>query len=165
MHEVLDRDLEWVAANGIQQRVPAGCTLIRRGQTVEAVYVVLDGELVVEADAPDEASPCRLRPGTIAGRLGGDGPAPATVRAEVDSVVLEVPRSLLDAHIARDPEFEARMPPVVAGAGAGWVRAARARAQRRPAPRGEPTAPQDNLENLRVYELIERMLRGDLPDG
>ena len=77
--------------------VPAGRVLLRQGGTNQGVYVVLRGRLSVVRQTPsggEERYP-DMKEGDMVGEISTirDGEATATVRAEVDSVVLHIPSS------------------------------------------------------------------------
>jgi CRP/FNR family transcriptional regulator, cyclic AMP receptor protein len=103
-----DRDVEWLASAGRVRRLAAGEVLIQRGQAVDAVWLVLDGVLAVEAGAPG-AAVARLQAGEVVGEMSfvDSRPPSATVEALRDTRVLEVPRAALH-HRLGDPAFAAR---------------------------------------------------------
>lgn len=164
-----DDDITWVIENGIQQHVAPGRELITEGEEIDAVYVVLEGTFVVSSAALGIAFLSRLGPGEIAGEMSFIRGVPpiGTVRAETDATVLEIPRERLRAKIAKDEAFAGRFHRVVAGFTTERWLAFRndlvARRQKQD-PAG-PSRPAGDVEPLRVYELIERMLRGDFPEA
>jgi CRP-like cAMP-binding protein len=150
-------DVEWLVANGAEQQVPAGRELLTESEASSTVYIVLEGSFGIGEGAGAAA----LGPGEVAGPPSITRRAPGKVVARTDAVVWAVPRERLQARIDQDAGVTDRFRRVAAGLTLEWVRAIRARnaaggASRRAAPR-------DGLDSLRVYELIERMLRGDLP--
>src|ERR1035437_4414639 len=44
-----DSDIEWLAANGTALHLSQGQVLVREGQPVDSLFVVLDGQLAVQA--------------------------------------------------------------------------------------------------------------------
>lgn len=104
-----DSDLEWMIARGQRQRIPAGTLLIREGQPIAALYLLLEGRLEVSGSAIVGA-PIRLGPGEIVGEMSllDSRPPAANVAAAVDCVVLAIPRSALTAELQRNAEFAAR---------------------------------------------------------
>ena len=163
MGDFSDEDLAWVARNGIQERVPAGGVIIREGEPLDAVFVILEGTFSVSVAAIGEPELFPLGPGEIAGEMSyihNQLPL-GTVRAETDAVVLRIPRERLDAKIREDVGFAGRFHKVVADFtidrfySYNWGRLAPIRPE---AHRGK-----EEGDTLRVYELIERMLRGEFP--
>jgi CRP/FNR family transcriptional regulator, cyclic AMP receptor protein len=154
-----DDDLEWLAGNGEQRHVSVGQAIIREGVPAEDVFVILDGSFVATARRLSVPLERRLGPGEIVGEMSyvAHSLPTATVRAVVDSVVLRIARSRLDRKIAEDAGFARRFHKVVSeflvDRMRGWKGAHGA---------GQ-TRPEDSLANLRVHELIEKMLRGDFP--
>lgn len=154
--DLSDEDVAWVVANGIHQPVAAGRRLVSEGEEPDAVYVVLEGNFVVSSRGLGIDFLARLGPGEVVGDVVGAAGASAlgTVRAETDATVLEIPRDRLDRRMRRDAGFAARFRHVVSGLTAERVRALREHAD---LPKPSP----DGAE-VRVHELIERLLRGDL---
>jgi CRP-like cAMP-binding protein len=104
-----DSDLEWLIARGEKQRVAAGTLLIREGDQIAALYLLLDGRLEVFG-SQISGPPIRLGAGEIVGEMSllDSRPPVANVAAVVDSVVLAIPRSALSAELTRNSEFAAR---------------------------------------------------------
>jgi CRP-like cAMP-binding protein len=105
-----DDDIEWMIANGTPQQLAAGDVVIREGQPIEALYIVLDGALAVAAAASGDAMIARLGAGEIIGEISlvDSRPPSATVRATQPSTVLAIDRARLYAKLERDPWFAAR---------------------------------------------------------
>jgi CRP-like cAMP-binding protein len=86
----------------------AGQVLIERGKPGTGLYVVVDGQLLVEA--PEGSR--ELGPGAVVGEralLSADGLRTARVRAITDGVVVAVERAEIDRLCADDPAFAARL--------------------------------------------------------
>lgn len=157
-----DEDVAWIIANGIRQPIAAGRRLVSEGEEPDVVYVVLEGRFVVSSRGLGAAFHARLRQGEVVGEVSGapGGPAPGTVRAETEGTVLEIPRDRLHERMRRDPGFAARFRHAVSGFTAERVRTLReSQVERERA--GLPKPPPEGA-GLRVHELIERLLRGDL---
>jgi CRP/FNR family cyclic AMP-dependent transcriptional regulator len=105
-----DGDIEWLIANGRPRQLEPGAVLIREGQPVEALYIVLDGALAVSAAASSDAEIARLGAGEIIGEISfvDTRPPAATVVALQPSMVLELDRAMLYAKLEHDPWFAAR---------------------------------------------------------
>lgn len=88
--------------------ISAGQVLIERGKPGTGLYVVVDGQLVVEA--PEGAR--ELGPGAVVGEraiLSAEGLRTARVRAVTDGIVVAVDRAEVDRLCADDPAFAKRL--------------------------------------------------------
>jgi CRP/FNR family cyclic AMP-dependent transcriptional regulator len=105
-----DVDVEWMAINGDVERVRAGKVLIRQNTPVNALFILLDGQLSVYLERPDKIQVAKLLPGEIVGEISFvSSRAPsASVAAVQDSEVLTLSRDALLAKLMRDPAFGAR---------------------------------------------------------
>lgn len=86
----------------------AGQVLVERGKPGTGLYVVVEGELVVEA--PEGTH--EVGPGAVVGEralLSPDGLRTARVRALTDGVVVAVERAEIDRLCADDPAFAGRL--------------------------------------------------------
>jgi len=103
-----DEDLDWLVAAGSRQRISRGTVLIKQGEPIGAVYVVLDGALSVTVGADREVA--HLRTGEIVGELSfvDARPPSANAIAAEDSLVLAVPRAPLQARLDTDAPFASR---------------------------------------------------------
>jgi hypothetical protein len=101
-------DLEKLRAAGSAIAFSSGQVLIERGKPGTGLYVVVEGDLVVEA--PEGTR--ELVPGAVVGEralLSADGMRTARVRALTDGVVVAVERAEIDRLCAADPEFAERL--------------------------------------------------------
>jgi len=101
-------DLRRLEAVGSELAFTAGQVLIERGKPGTGLFVVVDGNLVVEA--PEGTR--ELGPGVVVGEqalLSSDGMRTARVRALTDGVVLAVERAEIDRLCADDPAFAERL--------------------------------------------------------
>jgi CRP-like cAMP-binding protein len=149
-------DVEWLVANGAEQHVSAGGELVVESESSPSVYVVLKGAFTV-ADGPEAV---RLGAGEVAGPPSITRRAPGRVVAGTDAVVWAIPRDRLQARIDHDAGVLNRFRRVAKGLTLEWVRDIRDRSARG---RNAGGGRKDDLDGMRVYELIERMLQGDLP--
>jgi CRP/FNR family cyclic AMP-dependent transcriptional regulator len=103
-----DADVEWMAEIGHLERVADGQVLIREGQKINAVYIVLEGEMTVDVAALGRIA--RLGSGEIVGEISFvDTRAPsATVTALGDAQVLRLEREVLLTRLETDSAFAAR---------------------------------------------------------
>lgn len=106
--ELDDADVEWLSENGSRQHVPQGTVLIRKGEPVSKLFVVLEGRLAVSAaDGKEVAS---LLSGEVVGEISfvDSRPPSASVVAAEDTQVLSVPGDMLRKKLEKDPLFAAR---------------------------------------------------------
>lgn len=105
-----DSDIDWMVAAATKQEVAAGDTLIHEGQSVDFVYLVLDGQLVVSVNALEGREVARLRCGEVVGEMSfvDSRPPSASVRALEHGWVLAIPRSRLHTKLTQDVAFSAR---------------------------------------------------------
>ena len=104
-----DDDLRKLEAAGSQLMFATGQVLIERDQPGTGLYVVLEGQIVVET--PDEGQ-LELGPGSVVGEralFSEDGLRQARVRALTQCVVVAVERAEVERLCAADPEFAARL--------------------------------------------------------
>jgi CRP-like cAMP-binding protein len=105
---VNDTDLKLLGAAGVESTFPAGHILIERGQPGSGVFLILEGEVVVEAsDGMFE-----FGAGSVLGEralLSEDGKRQARVRAVTDVRAVAVTREMFDELCAGDPGFAARI--------------------------------------------------------
>lgn len=112
-----DSDIEWLSARGQQKYIAAGTVLIREGQPIDALYILLDGRLAVSVGSLKAEPVAVLFSGEVVGEISfvDSRPPMASVAAIEDSHVLAVRRDTLLARIARDPAFAARFYKALAG--------------------------------------------------
>jgi CRP-like cAMP-binding protein len=105
-----DLDLAWMLANGRKERHPRGTVLIREGQPVEALYIVLIGTVEVSGSGLDKGAPIRLGCGEVVGEVSfvDARPPMANVTTAEDTTVLAIPRARLAAKLDSDAPFAAR---------------------------------------------------------
>jgi CRP-like cAMP-binding protein len=105
--QLTDLDADWLARTGGKVKIAAGTTLIAEGRSVDAVFVVLEGDVVATLAGRELR---RLGPGEILGEMSFiDARLPsATVKAATECVVLRVPREALERRLKTDDGFAAR---------------------------------------------------------
>ena len=122
-----DSDLDWFIEAGDRQKLTANTTLIEEGGAVDALYILLDGQISLFVSEDDRNPLTRIfaaiedtsNTGTEIARLskGGmvgetafvDGRLPATTAiATKETTVLSISRSLLSAKLQQDVGFTAR---------------------------------------------------------
>lgn len=103
-----EEDLRKLQAAGSELSFGAGQMLIERGKPGTGVYVVVEGQIVVEA--PEGTR--ELGPGSVVGEralFSEDGTRTARVRALTHGVVVAVDRAEVDRLCAEDPDFAERL--------------------------------------------------------
>jgi CRP-like cAMP-binding protein len=105
---VSETDLKLLRAAGVESTFPAGQIMIERGQPGSGVFVIVEGEVVVEA----AEGQLKFGPGTVIGEralLSADGKRQARVQALTDVRVVAVTREMFDELCAGDPGFAERI--------------------------------------------------------
>jgi len=108
--ELSDADVEWMIDHGRRERRAAGTILIREGGAIDALYILLEGQLAVSVEARPGAELTRMGAGEIVGEVSlvDLRPPSATVRVVEDALLLSIPRQVLGAKLESDPGFAAR---------------------------------------------------------
>jgi bacteriocin-type transport-associated protein len=128
LKELSNSDIDWMLATGIREEISAGTTLIRQGESVEAMHILVDGALTVcvaqSDDNPLGRAFAALEGGEMTGReiarlssgeMVGEIPfldaylASTTVKAISDSQILSVPQALLAQKLKEDISFAAHL--------------------------------------------------------
>ncbi|MBM4319108.1 MAG: cyclic nucleotide-binding domain-containing protein, partial [Deltaproteobacteria bacterium] len=106
--EFRDEDVDWLLAVGSSSRLPAGTTLIRQGVPGDALFVVLEGQLVVETEGGQRLA--LLGAGELVGELSflDSRPPIASVRALRDTALLVLPVRRMLARLRTDVGFASR---------------------------------------------------------
>jgi CRP/FNR family transcriptional regulator, cyclic AMP receptor protein len=106
--QLSDTDIDWIASVGIRKYLSAGEVLIRQGDPIDAVYIVLEGTLSVRAKG-DSGEIARLGSGEIVGEMSyvDSRPPLATVVALERCLVLAIPRASLTEKLEQDSAFAA----------------------------------------------------------
>lgn len=108
--ELDDDDIDWLLEIGSRDKILAGTVLIREGQPINAIYILLEGTLSVSTLALDGRELACLSSGEVVGEMSFiDTRLPsATVTAKENSVVLCIPRSELATKLRQDIGFASR---------------------------------------------------------
>jgi CRP/FNR family transcriptional regulator, cyclic AMP receptor protein len=109
--QLTDSDVDRLGKLGNVEDVEAGAELIRQGDHIEKLYIVLSGSFTVTQESGKKtAELALLRTGEIIGEMSFVDAAPtaATVIAAEPSSVLAIPRGELAELIENDPPFAAR---------------------------------------------------------
>jgi bacteriocin-type transport-associated protein len=125
--ELHDSDLDWLIANGDRQKISANTTLIQEGSPVDALYILLSGQVslsvtdgdrnplkrifaAIEAQTNIVTEIARVSKGTILGEtVLIDARLPSvTAKTSEEAIVLSLSRSLLSAKLQQDIGFSSR---------------------------------------------------------
>jgi bacteriocin-type transport-associated protein len=128
LKELSNSDIDWMLATGVREEISAGTTLIRQGESVEAMHILVDGAMTVcvaqSDDNPLGRAFAALEGGEMTGReiarlssgeMVGEIPfldaylASATVKAISDSQILSVPQEILAQKLKEDISFAAHL--------------------------------------------------------
>jgi CRP-like cAMP-binding protein/SAM-dependent methyltransferase len=109
--DLSDTDVDWILSSGIEQQLVENMILVAEGQVPDALYFVLDGLLEVRGQSSGEDTLAQIGPGGIVGEMSflEDQPAATTIRACENSLLLALSRKELDAKLATDAAFAARL--------------------------------------------------------
>lgn len=189
MGDFSDDDIAWAIRVGVRRHVRAGERIILEGEHPRELFIILEGAFVVESRQLNRPNMKRLGPGELVGEMSYiNRQVPvSSVRALEDSELLCIPRTALDEKIAGDPGFAGRFhkvvsefavarlyawsppptePPPERASGderVEWMPKPAEGSLRVDEPIQRAEVPVD--ESFRVYELIERMLRGEFIDS
>ena len=105
-----DDDVEWMIDSGGRKFVAASSVLIRQGEPVDSVFIVLEGRLSVHLATQGDREIARLQAGEMVGEMSflDARPPSATVRAMDDFLVFVLFRPVLAAKLEEDLGFAAR---------------------------------------------------------
>lgn len=110
-----DTDLSWFLSVGKKQKCDAGTVLVREKEPVEAVYILIEGELEVSIHIPVQGIKTKkvltsLMSGEIIGEISfvDAGSASATVTCLRRTLVLALPCATLATHMQANIGFAAR---------------------------------------------------------
>lgn len=159
LKEIGDEDARWLHEHGAQVRVRAGDRVITEGVVPEHIWVVLDGEFRVSSEGMHDPDMLRVKAGELLGEMSyiNQTPPGASVFAVTDGVLLAVRRADLNAKIAQDPAFGSRFRKVLMDFAVNRMWLYNRRDWNPPPPAPDP----DPYAELKVHELIEKLLRGE----
>lgn len=108
--ELSDADIDWLIQTGDRQELEPGTVLIHEGMSVDALYILLEGTLVVTISALEGRQIARLATGDVVGEMSfiESRPPSATVQTLEKSVVLAISRQRLSEQLQMDVGFAAR---------------------------------------------------------
>lgn len=107
MGSLEDSGIEWLAVNGTALQLVNGEVLVREGKPIDSLFVVLDGQLAVDAGGKRVAT---LLAGEVVGEISFVDARPplATVTALEAARILAIRRDVLQSKLAGDSQFAAK---------------------------------------------------------
>jgi len=104
-----DLDIEWMMHNGNKQDLEIGDRLIRKGESIESLYIVLSGQLSITADLGNKQNIALLGSGEIVGEMSllESRPPSVSVIATKPSTVYCISLKLIEARLSLNLEFKA----------------------------------------------------------
>ncbi len=105
-----DEDVDWLVSAGTRRELARDEVLIREGEPIHALYLILSGQFVVSIERSQDAHIARLSSGEVVGEMSfvDHLPPSATVTAIEPAVVLMIERSVLERHLEHDVGFAQR---------------------------------------------------------
>ncbi|MCF2873153.1 MULTISPECIES: cyclic nucleotide-binding domain-containing protein [unclassified Tenacibaculum] len=103
-----DLDIEWMINNGNKEDLEAGDRLIRKGEAIENLYIVLSGQLSI-TDGLSEKNIALIGAGEIVGEMSflESRPPSVSVIATQSTSVYSISRKLMDNRLSDNLEFKA----------------------------------------------------------
>ena len=103
-----DSDVEWLATVGERRKIAPGTELIREGTDIDAVYLILDGQMSVWAGGRIKLA--TVASGDILGEMSlvHSSKTSASIKCETESIVLAISKAVLSDRLETDIGFAAR---------------------------------------------------------
>ena len=103
-----DLDIEWMINNGNKEDLETGDRLIRKGETIENLYIILSGQLAI-SDGESEKHIAHIGGGEIVGEMSflESRPPSVSVIATEPATVYSISRELMNSRLATNLEFRA----------------------------------------------------------
>lgn len=131
--ELRDSDVDWLVSFGQTETIPANRVLLQAGRPVDALYILLDGQMEISApqgnfnplylcfsglenSTRDQKAFATLSKGGMPGIISflDFQPLPVTIRAVKESLLFAVPRQTLVTKLQVDNSFASRFYRVIA---------------------------------------------------
>ncbi len=110
LNELNEEHVDWIFRTGFERQVIANTVIVREGEPLAYLYIVLEGLFGVGVASVPDAEIGRLGPGEIIGEISFlENMLPtATVIAIESSLLLEIPSALLAERLKAIPSFGAQ---------------------------------------------------------
>ncbi|GAA3522418.1 hypothetical protein GCM10022393_41240 [Aquimarina addita] len=101
-----DLDIEWMIQNGHKKKLKNGQQLIKKGDHIENIYIVLSGQLAISDNGTEIAA---IGSGEIVGEMSflESRPPSVSVIAKELSTVYSISKELMNTKLENDIEFRA----------------------------------------------------------
>lgn len=105
--QLSDKDVEWMTQNGHRIEVPVGTKLIKKGEIIDNLYIVLSGQLIVYGTSESEPL-ATLGSGEIVGEMSflESRPPSVSVISTAATSLYVISREQINARMNVDPEFK-----------------------------------------------------------
>ncbi|MEM6838916.1 MAG: cyclic nucleotide-binding domain-containing protein [Cyanobacteria bacterium P01_C01_bin.120] len=105
-----DEDIDWLVSIGDRRELSAGEVLIREGEPIDAIYLILSGQFVVSLERSQDTHIAHLYSGEVVGEMSfvDHLPPSATVSANQPALVLSIKRATLERKLDQDAGFAQR---------------------------------------------------------
>ncbi len=103
-----DLDIEWMINNGNKVELETGDRLIRKGETIESLFIVLSGQLSI-IEGASQKNIALIGNGEIVGEMSflESRPPSVSVIATQATSVYSISRELMNSRLANNLEFKA----------------------------------------------------------
>jgi len=104
-----DRDIEWMTNNGHKEIVRTGDTLIKRGEAIDNLYIVLSGHLSIQDGITNINEIAAVSAGEVLGEMSflEERPPSVSVTASEDCEVFVIPKRFIEDRMKNNLEFRA----------------------------------------------------------
>ena len=103
-------DIEWMIDNGLKKDVLLGESLIRQGEEIKNLYIILSGEFSVRSESRKDVEIAKIGSGEVVGEMSfiDSRPPAASVIATEHSTVFYIPHDCMQRKLEDDAEFSSR---------------------------------------------------------
>ncbi|MBF0344459.1 MAG: cyclic nucleotide-binding domain-containing protein [Nitrospirae bacterium] len=110
LEELSDEDIQWILSSGVEEHLEPGTIVIKEGEYIGSIYMVLEGTLGVYLTATGTKLLNTVGPGEILGEMSylEEKPTAATVVVLDNAVLLNITRESLDNKMYDEPDFGRR---------------------------------------------------------
>lgn len=108
--QLSDKDIEWMIDNGKKETVNQGDFLIKQGETIESIYIVLSGSFRIFNEQNADMNIAQIGSGEIVGEMSflDERPPSVSVEATETSSVYSISLSRMKQMMEVDTRFAAR---------------------------------------------------------
>lgn len=108
--QLSDSDIEWLIENGNRSFVRRGEYLVRQGEAIENIYIILDGNFRIFNEDNSAYDIAQIGSGEVIGEMSflDDRPPSVSVLATEDAMVYEISLDLVKRYMEVNTRFAAR---------------------------------------------------------